>query len=120
MCVRLLLLGGTSRSQLDEAAATAAELGLELAPVELQYTTAFDMGSMSFRVVDPSVAADDAFHVKAEVRFTALTVRRSPFVDLPALGPLRFIWFLFIRLRLESLREGCCSGGLSRQKPCLS
>ncbi|CAM9838088.1 unnamed protein product, partial [Scytosiphon promiscuus] len=62
-----LLPGGTSRSQLDEAAATAAELGLELAPVELQYTTAFDMGSMSFRVVNPSVAAEDAFHVKAEL-----------------------------------------------------
>lgn len=60
--------GGTSRSQLDAAAATAAELGLELAPVELQYTTAFDLGRMSFRVIDPSAAAEDAFHVKAEVR----------------------------------------------------
>lgn len=45
----------------------AAELGLELAPVELQYTAAFDLGSMSFRVVDPSAAAEDAVHVKAEV-----------------------------------------------------
>lgn len=60
--------GGTSRSQLDAAAATAAELGLELAPVELQYTAAFDLGSVSFRVVDPSAAAEDAVHVKAEVR----------------------------------------------------
>lgn len=62
--------GGTSRSQLDAAAATAAELGLELAPVELQYTAAFDFGRMSFRVVDPSAAPEDAFHVKAEVRST--------------------------------------------------
>lgn len=62
------LPGGTSRSQLDAAAATAAELGLELAPVELQYTTAFDLGRMSFRVIDPSAAAEDAFRVKAEVR----------------------------------------------------
>ncbi|CAN0386795.1 unnamed protein product, partial [Ectocarpus fasciculatus] len=61
------LPGGTSRSQLDAAAATAAELGLELAPVELQYTTAFDLGRMSFRVIDPSAAAEDAFHVKAEL-----------------------------------------------------
>lgn len=64
----MLFPGGTSRSQLDAAAATAAELGLELAPVELQYTGAFDFGSMSFRVVDPSAAAEDAVHVKAEVR----------------------------------------------------
>lgn len=64
------LSGGTSRSQLDTAAATAAELGLELAPVELQYTGAFDFGRMSFRVVDSSAAPEDAFHVKAEVRCT--------------------------------------------------
>lgn len=68
LCVGSLFPGGTSRSQLDAAAATAAELGLELAPVELQYTAAFDFGSMSFRVVDPSAAAEDAVHVKAEVR----------------------------------------------------
>lgn len=59
--------GGTSRSQLDAAAATAAELGLELALVEYQYTTAFDLGTVSFRVVDPS-AAEEAVRVKAEVR----------------------------------------------------
>lgn len=60
--------GGTSRAQLDAAAATAAELGLELAPVEIQYTTAFDLGSVSFRIVDPA-AAEGAFQVKAEVRY---------------------------------------------------
>lgn len=59
--------GGTSRSQLDAAAATAAELGLELALVEYQYTTAFDLGTVSFRVVDPS-AAEEVVRVKAEVR----------------------------------------------------
>lgn len=81
-CVVLPLPGGTSRSQLDAAAATAAELGLELAPVELQYTAAFDFGRMSFRVVDPSAALEDAFHVKAEVRLTSTPstaqTRRTP------------------------------------------
>ena len=56
--------GGNTRSQLDAAAATAAELGLELAPVELQYEAFFNVGSMSLRVVDPVAA-----HVKAEVRW---------------------------------------------------
>lgn len=60
------LVGSTTRPQLDAAAATAAELGLELAPVELQYTTSFALGSMSLRVVDPT-AVEGASHVKAEV-----------------------------------------------------
>lgn len=59
--------GGTTRAQLDAAAATAAELGLELAPVELQYRVFFSVGNVSFRVVDPSAA-----HVKAEVRCALL------------------------------------------------
>lgn len=59
--------GGESRTQLDEAAATAAELGLELAPVEFHYTGAFDLGNVSFRVVDPT-AVETAHGVKAEVR----------------------------------------------------
>lgn len=66
-CTPRVVSGGTSRSQLDAAAATAAELGLELALVEYQYTTAFDLGTVSFRVVDPS-AAEEAVRVKAEVR----------------------------------------------------
>lgn len=58
--------GGESRVQLDAAAATAAELGLELAPVELNYTTAFDFGNLSFRVVNPT-AAESTLRTKAEV-----------------------------------------------------
>lgn len=65
----LALTGGTTRAQLDAAAATAAELGLELAPVELQYRVFFTVGNVSFRVVDPSAA-----HVKAEVRWTLVGV----------------------------------------------
>lgn len=58
--------GGESRTQLDEAAATAAELGLELAPVEFHYTGSFTLGNVSCRVVDPT-AVERSYGVKAEV-----------------------------------------------------
>lgn len=58
--------GGESRVQLDAAASTAAELGLELAPVEFHYSASFDFGKVSLRIVDPA-AAETTLHVKAEV-----------------------------------------------------
>lgn len=64
---------GNTRAQLQAAAATAAELGLEVAPVELRYTGAFYVGSLSFRVVDPT-AAEGPFNVKAEVRGILLSL----------------------------------------------